>query len=98
MTALRAAAYGRVMRTLADLGPAKLLQAEQRRIRHAADCMLFCSDLVASPATRAVLADLHALTERLVESGRWTAERAGRLFDDVWACGPGAAIPQRIAA
>jgi hypothetical protein len=98
VTAPRAAAYGRVMRTLADLGPSKLLSDEQRRIRHAADCMLFCSDLVASPATRAVLVDLNTLVDRLVDSGRWTDERAGRLFDDVWACGPGAGIAQQIAA
>jgi hypothetical protein len=89
MTGPRSAAYGRVMHTLRDLGPAKLLADEQDRIRHAADCMLFCRDLISSPVTRAVLADLEMLTDRLVESGRWTAERAGRLFDDVWACGPG---------
>jgi hypothetical protein len=89
MTSQRSAAYGRVMRTLRELGPAKLLADEQDRIRHAADSLLFCRDLLSSPAARAVLADVDLLTERLVESGRWTAERAGRLYDDVWACGPG---------
>jgi hypothetical protein len=98
MTSQRSAAYRRVMATLRDLGPAKLHDAEQSRIRYAADCLLFCDELLGSAAARAALEDLHDLTERLVESGRWTAERAGRLFDDVWSCGPGVNVPVRAAA
>jgi hypothetical protein len=37
MTAERARAYGRVMRTLRDLGPPKLLAPEQARIRRMLD-------------------------------------------------------------
>jgi hypothetical protein len=98
MTPQRSAAYRHVMATLRDLGPAKLHGDEESRIRYAADCLLFCDDLLGSPPARAALEDLHHLTERLVESGRWTVARAGRLFDDVWSCGPGVNVPVRAAA
>jgi hypothetical protein len=93
----RSAAYARVTKTLRDLGPAKLLGDEQARIRRAADTLVFCADLVANPAARAAIADLATLQDNLVDSGRWSPERAGRLMDDVWACGPGAGIALPIA-
>ena len=78
----RAAAYGRVVKTLEDLGPTKLQPAEQQIIRHAADALLFDED------SYEALAQVEDLAERLVESERWTSERARALVDDVDACGP----------
>lgn len=92
MTGQRSRAYARVTKTLRDLGSAKLLPSEQARIRRAADTLVFCADLVASTSARAVLADLSELQDHLVASGRWSPERAGRLMDDIWACGPGVAM------
>jgi hypothetical protein len=98
MTPQRARAYARVTRTLKDLGPAKLLPAEQERIRRAADTLVFCADLVSSPAARAELSELYELRDNLVSSGRWTPERASVLLDDLWACGPGLDVPLTAAA
>jgi len=78
----RAQAYGRVVKTLDDLGPTKLLPEEQEVIRHAADALLFEEDAYEA------LAQVEDLAERLVEAERWTPERARRLVDDVAACGP----------
>jgi hypothetical protein len=85
MTSDRTQAYGRVIKTLDDLGPAKLQPAEQDRIREAADTLIFAADL---DEARSTLADLEALVEHLVASGRWTAERADQLAADLLACGP----------
>lgn len=78
----RALAYGRVVKTLDDLGPTKLLADEQDTIRHAADALLFEEDGYEA------LAEVEDLAERLVEADRWTPERARALVDDVAACGP----------
>jgi hypothetical protein len=78
----RALAYGRVVKTLDDLGPTKLLPAEQDIIRTAADALLFEEDAYDA------LAQVEDLAERLVEAERWTPERAQALVDDVTACGP----------
>ena len=85
MTSDRTQAYGRVVKTLEDIGPAKLQPAEQARIREAADNLIFAADL---EEARTTLADVEALTEHLVASGRWTAERADQLAADLLACGP----------
>ena len=85
MTSDRTQAYGRVVKTLEDLGPAKLQPAEQDRIREAADTLIFAADL---DEARSTLADLEALVEHLVASGRGTAERAEQLASDLLACGP----------
>jgi hypothetical protein len=77
------------MRTIEDIGPAKLQPPEEAEIRFAADSLLFCADIINDEAARRAYADVDRLCERLVASGRWTSERAGRLQDDVWACGPG---------
>ena len=87
MTSDRAQAYGRVMKTLDDIAATKLLAAEQQRIRDAVDTLLFC-DSPDAPGAREALADIDALVRHLVESGRWTDERARALADDVVACGP----------
>jgi hypothetical protein len=89
MTSERTQAYGRVVRTLEDLGPAKLLPAEQDRIRDAIDNLIFAAD---GDDARAALADVETLGEHLAASGRWTAERADELVADVAACGPVAPV------
>ena len=88
MTLQRARAYARVMKTLRELGPAKLLPAEQQRIRSAADALLFSPSMATDQSARAAFLDVDALCEHLVESGRWSAERAVELANDLWACGP----------
>jgi hypothetical protein len=75
------------MRTLADLGPAKLLEDEADRLRDAADTLLFTEDMTDDAAKTAV-GDARSVIDKLVDSGRWTEERARRLADDLAACGP----------
>ena len=85
MTSERTQAYGRVLRTLEDVGPTKLHEHEQERIREAADTLIFASTL---GDAREALADVDALAEHLVASERWTEGRAAELAQDVLACGP----------
>jgi hypothetical protein len=89
MNSERTQAYGRVMRTLGDVGDTKLHDHERERIREAADTLV----LAASAAeARLALADVDALCEHLVATGRWSAERAAALQADLLACGPLAAV------
>jgi hypothetical protein len=90
MNSERTHAYGRVVKTLEDLGPAKLQPAEQDRIRDAADTLIFAADL---EEARPALEDVDALAEHLVASGRWSEERAQQLIEDVLACGPVTTVP-----
>jgi hypothetical protein len=85
MTSERTQAYGRVLRTLEDVGPTKLHESEQERIRAAADVLIFAATL---HEARTALADVDALTGHLASAGRWTPERAAELAQDVLACGP----------
>jgi hypothetical protein len=85
MNAERTQAYGRVIKTLDELGPTKLQPAEQERIREAADNLIFATE---PEEARAALADVEALAEHLVGAERWTDERAERLLRDLAACGP----------
>lgn len=94
MTAERAQAYGRVMKTLADMGPAKLQPSERETVREAADAMFFAHDLEGDEQAAAALSRLGRLAARLVESERWLFETADRLVQDVEHCGPVAA-PER---
>jgi hypothetical protein len=87
MTSERSLAYGRVMKTLEDLGPSKLHDAELQRVRDAADALLFAAD--EDPGAELARGDVDILVAGLVESGRWTRETAMQLVDDVTACGPG---------
>ncbi len=89
MTSDRTQAYGRIVKTLEDLGPAKLLAAEQERIRDAADTQIFASG--PDDHVLAALDDIRALADHLAESGRWTEERAAQLIRDLSDCGPLAA-------
>jgi hypothetical protein len=90
MNTERTQAYGRVVKTLEDLGPTKLQSAEQDRIRDAADTLIFAGGL---EEARAALEDVDTLAEHLVASGRWSEERAQQLAEDVLACGPVTTVP-----
>ncbi|MDA0170803.1 hypothetical protein OJ998_17005 [Solirubrobacter taibaiensis] len=87
MNSERSQAYGRVMRTLTDLGPSKLLPNEQERVRAAADGLLF-SDDARDEATVETLAAVRELTAHLVATERWSDTSATALRDDLEACGP----------
>ena len=76
------------MRTLEDLGPAKLLDFERERIRSAADTLFFAEDLSTDAEAREAVSDMSALARHLVESERWIEESASRLLSDLTACGP----------
>ena len=89
MTSERTQAYGRVVKTLEDLGPTKLQPAEMDRVREAADILIFASEV---EETRTAMADIEALTDHLVASDRWSEERAQQLVDDLFACGPVAPV------
>jgi hypothetical protein len=86
MTSERSLAYGRVMKTLEDLGPAKLHDLERERVRQAADSLLFATPT--DPGADEASFDIEDLARFLVETERWTPESASRLVDDVLACGP----------
>ena len=87
MTNERTLAYGRVVQTLAELGPTKLLPGEQARIRDAADTLIFAASL---EEARDSLRDMGSLAEHLLNSGRWLEERVDTLIADILACGPSA--------
>lgn len=97
MTSERAKAYRRVVTMLREIGPASLWPSEEARIREAADTLLFCRDLDAEEA-RTALAAVGTITDSLIDAGRWTSSRARGVLDDIWACGPGAAMPEAVAA
>jgi hypothetical protein len=75
-----------VTQTLAELGPVKLLDDEQSRLREAADTLFFSEAMDA--AATAAIQDSRAVLDHLVSCGRWTEERAAQLADDLAACGP----------
>ena len=79
------------MHTLADIGPTKLLAGEQDLVRETADALFFCEAATDEAAIEALENALSTL-EQLVESGRWTEERASELAHDLEACGPGALV------
>jgi hypothetical protein len=92
MTNDRTQAYGRVVQTLDELGPTKLLPAEQARIRDAADTLIFATD---PEEARDVLRDIGSLAEHLLGSGRWLEERVDTLVANLLACGP-TALPAAV--
>ena len=89
MNTERTQAYGRVVKTLDEIGPTKLQPAEQARVRDAADTLIFAAD---HDEARAAMADVDTLAEHLVASDRWSEERARQLVDDLLACGPVTAV------
>jgi hypothetical protein len=96
MSPERSAAYRRVMKTLEDMGPSKLLDQEQQRLRYAADNLVFSADLETDAEAQAALIDVEELCRTLVDSGRWEQVTATRLADDVYQCGP--AVPAILQA
>lgn len=96
MTPERSQAYGRVTKTIEDIGPAKLHDLEGQRIRNAADTLLFAASSMDQHVFDA-LADVENLTRHLTESERWSGERARRLADDVAACGPSFTVDLPVA-
>jgi hypothetical protein len=89
MSPERTQAYRRVIHTIDQLGPSKLLGGEQDRIRLAADNLVFSSDLLEDLAARQALDDAESLCSALVDSGRWEQVTATRLAKDLRDCGPG---------
>lgn len=97
MSPQRSDAYRRVLRTLADLGPTKLLAPEQERIRAAADNLIFSAQVDGEEALAAV-DDIESLRGSLVHSGRWERATADQLVADIRACGPAEPEPVLRAA
>jgi nitrogen-specific signal transduction histidine kinase len=87
MSPERTQAYKRVMRTLSDLGPTKLLADEQDRIRTAADTLIFAAHSDGETIDDA-LGDVDELCRDLVASGRWEPVTAERLARDLRGCSP----------
>jgi hypothetical protein len=90
MTSERSQAYGRVMKTLADIGPSKLHADEQEVIREAADTLFFAEDAGGAEA----LDRVDELATRLVDSGRLLEDTAHQLLRDLEDSGPAAALAQ----
>lgn len=88
MTSERSQAYGRVMRILDEMGPAKLQPAEREQIRSAADTLFFAEDLGTDSEARDAVSSITRLARQLVDSGRWLDETARPLLSDVLGCGP----------
>jgi hypothetical protein len=97
MSPERTQAYKRVMRTLSDLGPSKLLTGEQDRIRAAADTLVF-SGRGDEHTVEDALADIDALCRDLIASGRWEPVTAQRLARDLRDCGPHRAVDEALRA
>jgi len=88
MSPERTNAYRRVLSTIAELGPSKLQDGEEDRIRYAADSLIFCADLGGDDAAREALLETQLMLDALVESGRWERVTADRLAADLRDCGP----------
>lgn len=88
MTSTRSDAYGRVMRTLDDLGASKFHEHEQALIRDAADTMFFCERLETDDSALDAMAAVRDLTDSLVAGDRMLPETVARLVADIEGCGP----------
>ena len=76
------------MRTLDDMGPAKLHGSEAEEIRAAADTLFFAEDLGVDADARDAVSNITKLARNLVDSDRWLDESARALLSDVLGCGP----------
>lgn len=85
------------MKTIDELGPAKLLEEEQQLIRNAADTLIFSADPDTDADADLALGEISSLCLMLVDSGRWEPSTAMQLADDIAECGL-AAEPARHAA
>ena len=88
MTPERAHAYQRVMPTLNEMGPSKLLGDQQERIREAADHLIFSRDLAQDALARQGDGDIEQLCRALVDSAAWEQAAAMRLANDASQGGP----------
>src|SRR2546421_9939658 len=79
MTSNRSDAYGRVMRTLGDLGASKFHDHEQALIREAADTMFFCERLETDDAALDAMTSVRDLADSLVDGDRLMPETMARL-------------------
>jgi hypothetical protein len=86
-----------VIKTLEEIGPTKLLDSEQDRVRCAADNLIFSAGLSNDVAANEALGDVERLCHALVESGRWEEVAARQLYDDVCQCGPEPATQLKAA-
>ena len=96
MNSERTQAYSRVVKTLEDLGPAKLQVEEQDRIREAADTLLFSESLDAD--VRAAIVDVGHHRAGLIEV-RGEDQGVGGLADAILLCGlelGGAEVLERL--
>jgi hypothetical protein len=91
MTPARSHAYGRVTRKLDDAAIAKLHPPELAALRTAADDLLFAGD-EDEDQVEAALREAFVVLDRLVDAGRWTADRARALLRDLEACAPARAL------
>ena len=98
MSPERSNAYRRVIKTLEDIGPSKLLDGEQQRVRYAADNLIFSTDLASDVEAIGALEDIETLCRALVESGRWEQASANKLAEDVFQCGPSEPVVLQAAA
>jgi hypothetical protein len=96
MSPERTQAYRRVIHTLEELGPTKLLDEEQDCLREAADTLIFSHEPLDLDALGA-LSDTERLCRALVDSGRWQEVTAMRLADDVASCGPDRSVELKAA-
>jgi hypothetical protein len=83
MTPERAHAYQRMMQTLKEMGPSKLLGDEQQRIGYAADNLIFSRDLAQDIPARAAMAAIERLCRALVHSARCEQAAALRLANNI---------------
>src|SRR3984885_7019842 len=88
MSPERSNAYRRAMKPLENIGPSKLREQEQQRIRSAADNLIFSQNLENDIEAQTALIDVEDLCRTLVETGRWEDVSATRLADDLFQCGP----------
>ena len=70
MSTDRTQAYRRVLQTLEDLGPSKLQEGEQERIRFAADSLIFSSDLGQDAGARESLEAPCSIFQRALSGAR----------------------------
>ena len=82
MNAQRAESYLKVVSVLDSEGGVTLRPDEVIKLRHAADTLFFEEEGRSEAVEKA-----KAVLSRVVESERWSEERADRLSDDIEGCG-----------
>jgi uncharacterized protein YggE len=77
-----------VIQTLNELGASALGGRDQDVIRHAADSLIFCRDLLHDDAASEALQDVERLCRALVDAGRLKLTGVTRIASDISRCGP----------